>query len=33
MLSQTLFSYAPFLGLLLAVVIGIMLRATHKPAH
>jgi hypothetical protein len=33
MLSQTLLSYAPFLGLLVAGVIGIMLRARHKPAH
>jgi hypothetical protein len=33
MLAQTLFSYAPVLGLLIVVMIGIMLRVRQKQAH
>jgi hypothetical protein len=33
MLTQTLLPYAPILGLLIAVMLGILLRGRHKHAH
>jgi hypothetical protein len=33
MLAQTLLPYAPILGLVIVVVLGIMLRGKHRHAH